>query len=617
MLAESLGRRPRVLITCTVLVQQIKSLSTCFPHSRIMLPLPASSSGKSGFSLTTRRTIGIFFGFFLPFSLLCYFFGPYSIRLYHPPSPSNFQITLDTAQEAPRPSFTPGKPHKAIKDGPRATQVKEAFKHAYEGYMKYAFPFDELLPISSGRVNNFVGWGVTLCDALDTMWIMGLEEEFERAKEFVAGLDFFKGDNYAPFFETIIRHLGGLLSAYALSGDQIFLTKADELGKGLLPAFDTASGFPVYAIVPKTGSVRSGWAGPSTVWSEAMSCQMEYKYLAHLTGKQEYFAKVEHLTDIMVTYASNASHGEGFPVMWNRITGTPQDDRFAVGALADSGYEYFLKQWILSGRSETKVRDLYLRSANQIINKLLFVTPQRQLLYVTDSHSGVPTGVFEHLSCFLSGLFALGVHDLGESHLTPRERDIHLWAAKGLAQTCVTMYRDQETGVGPDEVYMKGYEDWKDGLWMTHYEKWEQEGSKGLPPGLTEAPVERLDEKREYRRKGSNYVLRPETVESLFILWKTTSEEKWREMGWEIFQSIERSTRTQYGYAVVVDVFQSPAQLRDEMPSYFLAETLKYLYLLFSDEDIISLDNFVFNTEAHPFPVFNWTQTERQLYQIQ
>lgn len=100
---------------------------------------------------------------------------------------------------------------------------------------------------------SFNGWGVSVFDSLDTMWIMGLYELFEEGLEVVskATFDVDVGE-YAPFFETIIRYLGGLLSAYALSGEPVLLDKANQLGASLLPAFQTPSGFPMYAVNPQT-----------------------------------------------------------------------------------------------------------------------------------------------------------------------------------------------------------------------------------------------------------------------------------------------------------------------------------------------------------------------------
>ncbi|KAF9488436.1 hypothetical protein BDN71DRAFT_456120 [Pleurotus eryngii] len=107
-----------------------------------------------------------------------------------------------------------------------------------------------------------------------------------------------------------------------------------------------------------------------------------------------------------------------------------------------------------------------------------------------------------------------------------------------------------------------------------------------------------------------------QTVESFFVLWKTTEDVKWRERGWAVFEALEKHARVQNGYASVHDVDEIPAVPNDDMPSYFLAETLKYLYLLFAEADIVPLDKWVFNTEAHPLPVFTWSQWERMAYNI-
>lgn len=112
------------------------------------------------------------------------------------------------------------------------------------------------------------------------------------------------------------------------------------------------------------------------------------------------------------------------------------------------------------------------------------------------------------------------------------------------------------------------------------------------------------------------YLLRPETVESLYILWKTTGEVQWREKGYAIFQALERHSRTNFGYASVRGVDMMMSEKVDDMPSYFLAETLKYLYLLFDDTDSIDLKKWVFNTEAHPLPAFEWTEGERKAFNI-
>ncbi|CAL1715499.1 unnamed protein product [Somion occarium] len=502
--------------------------------------------------------------------------------------------------------------------------VKDAFLHAYRGYREYALPHDELLPLSSQSVDNFNGWGVTLVDSLDTMLIMGLYDEFYDSMSVISNMSFaLKNDSYAPFFETVIRYLGGLLSAHALSHEPVLLAKADDLGRMLLPVFNTSSGLPMYAVNTITGETRSGWASGTVLWAEALSCQLEYKYLAHLTGRREYFDNVEKIMDIM----RDANIEEGlFPTKWRLTTAIPYNSQFSVGAFADSAHEYLLKQWLLTSGSEAKAKDLYLRVVNSILKHLLYVSPNRNLLYVTDVDHGVPSHTFEHLSCFLPGLLTLGAHTLP---LSPRDRQLHSWAAQGLAYTCWLIYADHPSGLAPDEVVMNAVpyagntsytvdnpsHEYTAGVWLEHVKEWENHGSPGVPPGLEEiSPA--VSGPRDYLARKPGYLLRPEAVESFYLMWRTTGDEKWRERGWAVFEAIQKETKTPIGYASVSTVEQSPSPQLDEMPSFFMAETLKYLYLLFNDEEIIPLDRWVFNTEAHPLPIFEWTPWEKKQYGI-
>lgn len=166
----------------------------------------------------------------------------------------------------------------------RAEQVKAAFVHTYRGYEEHAWGYDEMKPVSNTSQNkcvfgiltlhtttqssvcSFNSWGVTIIDSLDTMHIMGLHDDFQRALAFVENATFdvprvFLVANlmsavadrnpqyyYAPFFETTIRYLGGLLAGYAVSGEPILLARADDLGHLLAPAFNTQSKFPAFGV---------------------------------------------------------------------------------------------------------------------------------------------------------------------------------------------------------------------------------------------------------------------------------------------------------------------------------------------------------------------------------
>lgn len=130
----------------------------------------------------------------------------------------------------------------------RQKAVKDAMIHTWKGYRNNAWLHDELLPVTKYFKDPFAGWGATLVDALDTLWIMGLEEEFLEAVEAVGKIDFTTTQMLKiPVFETVIRYLGGLIGAYDVSGEkhQILLDKAIELGDMLYGVFDTPNRMPV------------------------------------------------------------------------------------------------------------------------------------------------------------------------------------------------------------------------------------------------------------------------------------------------------------------------------------------------------------------------------------
>ena len=130
----------------------------------------------------------------------------------------------------------------------RQEAVKKAFLHSWQGYKQQAWLQDEVTPVTGGFKNGFGQRAATLVDSLDTLFIMGLEEEFEQAVHAIKKIDFTTAAvQRLNVFETTIRYLGGLLSAYDLSKGKhsTLLHKAVELGDMLYAAFDTPNRMPV------------------------------------------------------------------------------------------------------------------------------------------------------------------------------------------------------------------------------------------------------------------------------------------------------------------------------------------------------------------------------------
>lgn len=130
----------------------------------------------------------------------------------------------------------------------RLAAVKEAFVHSWTGYRSHAWLHDEVKPLSGIPYNPFGGWGATLVDSLDSLWIMGMEKDFAVAVAALEKIDFSRGTQKdVNIFETTIRYLGGFLAAYDLSGGKypLLLTKAVEVAEMMYRAFDTENRMPI------------------------------------------------------------------------------------------------------------------------------------------------------------------------------------------------------------------------------------------------------------------------------------------------------------------------------------------------------------------------------------
>uniref|UniRef100_A0A4W4GWI4 alpha-1,2-Mannosidase n=1 Tax=Electrophorus electricus TaxID=8005 RepID=A0A4W4GWI4_ELEEL len=451
----------------------------------------------------------------------------------------------------------------------RLEAVREAFRHAWKGYKEFAWGHDELKPVSKSYTEWF-GLGLTLIDALDTMWILGLKKEFEEAREWVAKELTFNKNVDVNLFESTIRILGGLLSTYHLTGDALFLEKAKDFGSRLMPAFSTPSKIPYSDVNIDKGTAHPPrWTSDSTM-AEVTSIQLEFRELSRLTGDPKYREVVMEV--MRRVHRLEGKHDGLVPMFINTNSGQfTHVGVYTLGARADSYYEYLLKQWIQGGKKETELLEDYVQAVEGIQKNLLKRSSPLGLMFVGELSHGHFSPKMDHLVCFLPGTLALGVH-----HGLPAE---HMELARQLMETCHQMYVQMETGLSPEIAHFNTQAD----------------------------SIQDVDVKPADRHN----LLRPETVESLFYLYRFTKDRKYQTWGWEILQSFNKYTRVDTGGYTSINNVRDPTSPspRDKMESFFLGETLKYFYLLFSDDsNIINLDKYVFNTEAHPLPI--WPQTD-------
>ena len=236
-------------------------------------------------------------------------------------------------------------------------------RFAWAGYRTYAWGQDELRPVSK-TARNWLGpsgLAASIVDALDTLWVMGLEDEYKEAAEFVRNDLSFDKDVTVSFFETVIRDLGGLLAAYGLTGDRAFVDKADDLGARLLAAFRSPTGLPYGVVNLRTGTASpQSWSGNSHILAEVGTFQLEFRYLSHVTGKSKYAELADRVSNYV--YALPATYPGLYPNNLPVGGGRGGLEEYSFGGLGDSYYEYLLKQWIFTGRTEAKYLDQYNRA---------------------------------------------------------------------------------------------------------------------------------------------------------------------------------------------------------------------------------------------------------------
>lgn len=247
---------------------------------------------------------------------------PVNDEIHWTKQPEHFPVTSTIQLPTNKASAIPKVQHKFSKspnkgaDMDRLAVIKAAAEHTWTGYRDHAWGHDEVKPVSGKNGDPFNGWGATLVDGLDTLWIMGMTTEFEEAVKFVETIDFTTTPRSdIPLFETTIRYLGGLVAAYEVSDAKyrVLLDKAVELAEVLYSAFDTPNRMPeTYYRWKPTFSSQPHRASTRVVLAELGSLSMEFTRLAQLSGEPKYYDAIARITDALEEYQNNTR----LPGMW-------------------------------------------------------------------------------------------------------------------------------------------------------------------------------------------------------------------------------------------------------------------------------------------------------------
>lgn len=414
-----------------------------------------------------------------------------------------------------------------------ADSVRNEFLHAWNSYKQFAMGHDEVKPLSK----TFRDWHsvpllMTPVDALDVMYLMGLDEEAESTKNFIIENLSFDEDIFVKNFEITIRLLGGLLSNYQISGDSRLLALAEDLGKRLLPAFNSPTGMPYMFVNLQTGEVKGDVSNPA----EIGTLLIEFGTLSKLTGNPIYFEKAKRALVELYNHRSPIGLvGSSISV----TTGIWVDGTSHISGGIDSYYEYLLKCAILFNDKDCLKM---WQTSIEAINKYLSHETQTGLWYgqVNMFRGEITSTRYGSLDAFFPAVLALS-GDIEKAARLQKSSDL-MWRTFGIEPEEIDYYRMKIT----------------------------------FP----------------------TYHLRPEIIESAYYLYHFTNDSLYLNMGKHYFENLVQYCRNENGYSALINVVTK--EKADEMESFFFAETLKYLYLLFAEQDVIGFSKVIFNTEAHP-----------------
>jgi mannosyl-oligosaccharide alpha-1,2-mannosidase len=471
---------------------------------------------------------------------------------------------------------------------------------------------------------------------------MGLHDEFRAAVKAIEVIDFSTcALEEINVFETTIRYLGGFLAAYDISGGQYpaLLQKAGEIGDMLYVAFDTPNRMPITRWNFKAAAAGIPQEAPENILvAEIGSLTLEFTRLSQLTGDPRYFDAVQRIMDIFDAQQSRTK----LPGMWSVVVNAKTEDfmsgtGFTIGGMADSVYEYLpkvirpskrrdliadvTKQHLLLGGATAQYRKLF-DNAMVAMKRNIFYRPMtsdgRSVLLAGQVDSDGKTPFVElktepqaqHLGCFAGGMVGLAAKVFGN--------DEDLDIAKRLVEGCLWGYENLPNGIMPEIMHTvpcpsQDQCDWDEQKWIdavaAAYGDDPRDGltkikDHHLPKGVT-----KVDDGRYILRfviAMFSYLAnlltccRPEAIESVFILYRLTGDPSLRERAWTMFNNIIKPSLTNIAHAALDDCMVDNPPKADRMESFWMAETLKYFFLIFSDSNVISLDEYVLNTEAHP-----------------
>jgi mannosyl-oligosaccharide alpha-1,2-mannosidase len=415
-------------------------------------------------------------------------------------------------------------------------------REAWSAYSRHAWGQYDLQPLSLGKQEAWLEYsGQSLVGAMSTLWIMGLKEEFEQGRKWI--------EKEMIIDDRSLTKVGSLLSVYALSGDALFKNKAREIADLYNPT--------------DLNSRTENSLHRTLILGEWMKQRLEYPYLSNITNERKYVDRVKQ-----INYFFNEQ---------NDLKPIDENDKM---------------NWMIKVKAyiQSKGRDV-----QDLSEYYAFIDSLEKNGYLRQTKSGLwyvrellPMNYMNSWYCHFGAMLALGQFDKLQSRLVDAwQEDVqelkrtvrHLDMAKQITELCHISTKWTETGLPPLKFFVD-----EESTADSHNQEvfcW----------------------KDKCQSESRAFALNPQLAESYFVLYRLTKEEKYREYAWDLARAIHKHCRTKNGYAQVRDVMEMPTKKEDSQPPVFLSATLKYLYLTFAADDLLPLDQWVFNADGQPLPV--------------
>ncbi|XP_034924994.1 alpha-mannosidase I MNS4 [Populus alba] len=430
-------------------------------------------------------------------------------------------------------------------------EVREMFYHAFNGYMEHAFPLDELKPLSCEGEDSLGGYALTLIDSLDMLALLGDREQFTSSVDWIGKNLRFDINKTVSVFETTIRVLGGLLSAHLIASDYATGMRIPSYDNQLLDLAEDLARRMLPAFDTPTG-IPFGSVNLLYGVDEQESRITSTAGGGTLTLE---FGMLSRLTNdpIFEQVTKNAVRG-----LWARrsklnlvgahinvFTGEWTQKDAGIGTSIDSFYEYLLKAYLLFGDEEYL---FIFQEAYAAAMHYLYNDPW--YVEVNMDSAAIVWPLFNSLQAFWPGLQVLA--------------------------------GDIDPAIRTHAAF---------------FSVWKRYGF--TPEGFNLATL-------TVQHGQKSYPLRPELIESTYWLYKATRDPRYLDVGRDMVVSLQYGARCPCGYCHIVDVEFHKKE--DHMESFFLAETVKYLWLLFdlaSGPDNLVENGpykYIFSTEGHLLP---------------